>query len=367
LPGVSFTLLIAMAPALPTIVDAVQEIEIESSLDVASMVRVRLGIAQTTIGDWTTLQYDLFRPLVPLGVRIQVGTGVPEAIINAFVSAQQVNYADRAGESTLDVYGMDKTLLMNMQDKVMLWPSMPDSAIAATVFGQYAIAPQIQPTTPVLIEPEGTTTQRGSDIRFLRRLAARNGFDCFVQPEPLTGIDFGYFKPPSLFGLPQAVINVNMGPETNVSEFKIRYDMLKPTTALAATIDATTKSPQPALAPLSLEMPLGIEPALTRILPPPIARPTNLGLTRSANLQTAVQAIVDRSSWAVIAEGKVGADVGILRPGKIINIRGAGRVFNGSYYCTRVAHTLTRTDYVQRFEARRNAVDMTGAELYVEL
>ncbi len=367
MPGVSFTLLIAMAPALPEIVDAVQEIEIESSLDVASIARVRLGIAQTTIGDWTTLQYDIFRPLVPLAVRLQTGIGVPEAIINAYVSGQQVNYADRAGESTLDVFGMDATLLMNLQDKVMPWPNMPDSAIAAAIFGQYAIVPQMQPTAPVLIEPEGTTTQRSTDIRFLRRLAQRNGFDCYVQPEPITGLDSGYFKPPGLFGLPQAVINVNMGPETNVSEFKIRYDMLKPTTALASTIDATTKAPQPALAPASLQVPLGIEPALTRIIPPPIARPANTGLTRTSDLQTAAQAIVDRSSWAIIAEGKADAQVGILRPGKLINIRGAGRVYNGSYYCMRVVHTITRDSYTQRFEARRNAVTMTGAELYVEM
>jgi hypothetical protein len=329
-------------------------------------MRVRLSIVQSAIGDWTTLQYDIFRPLVPLSVRMQTGL-VPEAVINAYVSGQQVNYADRAGESSLDVFGVDATVLMNLQDKVMMWPNMPDSAIAAAIFGQYAIVPQMQPTTPGLVEPEGTTTQRGSDIRFLRRLAQRNGFDCFVQPEPVSGLDFGYFKPPDLFGLPQAVISVDMGTATNVSEFKIRYDMLKPTTALASTIDATTLAPQPALAPVSLAMPMGVEPALTRIIPPPIARPSSSGLTRTSDLQTATQALVDRSSWAIIAEGKVGAEVGLLRPGKLINIRGAGRVYNGSYYCTRVVHSITRDGYTQRFEARRNAVTMTGAELFVEV
>ena len=48
--------------------------------------------------------------------------------------------------------------------------------------------------SPVLIEPEGTTIQRGTDIRFLRRLARRNGFDCYVQPEPLSGLDVGHFQ-----------------------------------------------------------------------------------------------------------------------------------------------------------------------------
>jgi phage protein D len=201
----------------------------------------------------------------------------------------------------------------------------------------------------------------------LRRLAARNGFDCFVQPEPFSGLDFGYFKPPDPLGLPQAVINVNLGPETNVSDFKIRYEMLKPTTALAANVDVTTRAPQPALAPAALELPMGIEPALLRVIPPPIARLAETGAFRTSDLQTVAQAVVNRSSWAVVAEGQVGADVGVLRPGKIVNIRGAGRVFNGSYYVTRVTHTLGREGYTQRFTARRNAVTMTGAELYIDI
>ena len=71
---------------------------------------------------------------------------------------------------------------------------MPDSAIASAIFGQHSMLPLVDPTSPVLIEPDGTTIQRGTDIRFLRRLARRNGFDCYVQPEPLTGVDIGYFR-----------------------------------------------------------------------------------------------------------------------------------------------------------------------------
>lgn len=364
---VSFTLLIAFAPALPAVLDAVQEIEIETSTEVASMFRLRIGIEKTPLGDWSVLQEDLFRPLVPVAIRVQTGVGIPEAVLNGYVSGQQVTYGDSPGQAVLEVTGMDATLLMNLEEKVMPWPNLPDSAIAAAIFGQHAIVPQIQPTAPVLVEPEGTTTQRGTDIRFLRQLARRNGFDCYVQPEALSGLDFGYFKPPDLVGLPQAVLNVNMGAETNVLGFSVRYEMLRPTTAVAATLDVTTKSPQPALAPVALQVPLGLEGALLRVIPPPVVRPADTGLGRSPELQTLAQAVVDRSTWAVVAEGTVGADAGVLRPGKIINVRGAGRVYNGSYFVTRVQHSIGRDRYTQHFEARRNAVGMTGAELYVSL
>ena len=364
---VSFTLLMAMAPAPPPVMDAVQEVEVETTTEAASVFRLRLGIAQTALGDWTVLNLDPFRPLVPVSVRVQTGLGIPEAIINGYVTGQQVTYADEPGQSVLEVTGMDATLLMNLQEKVMLWPNMPDSAIAAAIFGQYAVIPQAQPTPPALTEPEGTTTQRGTDIRFLRRLAARNGFDCYVQPEPATGLDMGFFQPPSLVGLPQAVLNVNLGEQTNVRGFRVQYDMLRPTTAVGATLDTSTKSPQPAVAPASLQVPLGLEGTLLRIIPPPVVRPAETGQSRSPGLQTAAQSIVDQSTWCVVAEGEVGDDVGVLRPGKIINVRGAGRVYNGSYYVTRVRHRITRDSYTQQFQARRNAVGMTGAELYVSL
>lgn len=365
--GLAFTLLIGFVPAPPMVIDAVQEIEIDTSTQDAGIFRLRLGMAQTVLGDWTILELDLFRPLVPISIRIASGLGVPEAIINGFVSTVEATYSEQPGESVLEITGMDATATMNLQEKVMPWPNMPDHAIAAAIFGQYAIIPRVQPTPPQLVEPEGTTTQRSTDIRFLRRLAQRNGFECYVQPEPLSGLDMGFFQPPQLTGLPQAVLNVNMGTETNVLGFKVHYEATRPTTAVAAGLDIATKAIQPALAPAALQVPLGLEPTLFRVLPPPIVRPADTGLMRTAELQPAAQAIADQSSLAVMADGQVGADVGILRPGGLVNVRGAGRLFSGSYYVTKVSHVINREGLVQRFQASRNALTLTGAELFVDV
>jgi len=48
-------------------------------------------------------------------------------------------------------------------------------------------------------------------------------------------------------------------------------------------------------------------------------------------------------------------------------VRGLGRLYNGLYLLTRVRHRISDDGYVQSFEARRNAVTMTGAEPYVAL
>jgi Phage tail baseplate hub (GPD) len=365
--GVAFTLLLGFAPAPSEVVDAVQEIEVETSTEVASVFRLRLGIAQTPTGDWSLLEKDIFQPLTPIAIRVGNGAGVPEALMNGYVTSQQVSYANQPGDSVLEVTGMDATLLMNLQEKVMPWPNLPDNLIATAIFGQYTLIPRVQPTPPLLVEPEGTTTQRSTDIRFLRRLAERNGFECYVQPEPLSGLDIGFFQPPQLTGLPQAVLNVNLGTETNVLDFKVSYQMSAPTTAVAAGVDFTDKSVQVALAPASTQVPLGLEPTLLRITPPPVVRLADTGLMRSSELQTLAQSVADRSSFAVAAEGNVDQKAGILRPGGLVNVRGAGRSLSGSYYVTRVTHTINREGYTQRFSARRNAVQLTGAEVFVQL
>jgi hypothetical protein len=364
----AFTLTLAYLPAPPTVMDAIQEIEVECSTELASAFRLRLGLSRNLIGDYSILFEDLFRPLLPVSIRLSGPLGVPEALINGYVSHQQVTYGDEPGAAVLEVTGMDVTMVMNLEEKVRSWPNLPDAAVAAAIFGEHAVVPRVQPTLPQLVEPEATRIQRGSDIRFLRLLAERNGFECYVQPEPLSGLDMGYFQPPQLLpGPAQAVLNVNMGPDTNVAGFKVDYDMLRPTMAFGAGIDARTKAIQPAIAPISTLLPLGLEGSLLRILPPPQARPADTGLFSTGELQTAAQALVDRSSWAVSAEGSVGPSVGILRPGGLVNVRGAGRVHSGAYYVTKVWHVINRDGHSQRFQARRNAVGLTGAELFVDV
>ncbi len=363
----AYTLLVAFAPAPAPVIDALQELEIETSVEDAGIVRLKLGIGQREGGDWELLAEDLFKPGVPLAVRIQAGAGIPTAVINAFVSRQAVTWPDEPGGTVLEVTGLDATALMNLEEQIQPWPNMPDSFVAAAIFGKHGLVPLVDPTSPVLTEPEGTLVQRETDIRFLRRLAVRNGFDCYVQPEPLTGIDQGFFRKPQLNGLPDAVLSVSMGPQTNVHRFRVSYDTLKPTRAIAAGVDTSTRAPQPAVAPVSLERPLGLEPTLLRSTTAGLVRPAGTGLQRSGDLQTFAQAIVDRSSWALVAEGDPGPDVKVLRPGGIVNIRGAGRVYSGSWYVTRVRHAIGPQGWKQHFEARRNAVGLTGGELFVEV
>lgn len=364
---VSPLLSFGQAPAPPEVLSALQTIEIETAVDVAAIFRLRLGIVRTATGDWSLVADDFFRPLAPVTIRVQAGAEPPVAVINGYVATLEVTYADTPGKSVLEVTGMDATMLMNLEEKAEAWPNLSDDAIATTIFGRYSLAPRVESTAPGLVEPEGTTLQRSTDIRFLRRLAQRHGFDCYVQPEPLTGLDTGHFAPPDLLARPQAVLAVGTGAVNDVRAFAVRYAMTQPTAAVASGLDVATKTRQPATAPASSRPPLGAEPALQRVKPAPVVRPVETGLSHTAELQALSQAVADRSSFAVVATGTAGPAAGVLRAGAIVSVRGAGRAYNGSYEVARVHHAIGPDGYRQRFEARRNAIGTTGAEVFAEL
>jgi len=368
--GASLALTIAKAPMPPPLVDAVQELVVETALDLAGAFSIRFGIGPTAAGDWSILDVDPFKPLAPIGIRVGTGTvPLPAAVLNGYVTAARTTWAE-GGKSTLEVSGTDLTGVMNLEEKVTAWPNLPDGAIAAAIFSAYGAAPLVSPTPPRLTDPIGTTMQRGTDIRFLRRLARRNGYECYVKAEQVTGLDQGVFQALSTVGAPSAVLSVAMGSATNVVGLTARYDMTRPTVTVAAGLDTVTKATQPALAPASLQPPMGVEPTLPRLLPgagaaggvTPTVLPVDTGDYTVGELQPHVQAITDRSSYAVVIEATTGIEVGVIRPGDLVALRGAGRLFNGLYQATRCRLTIANDRFEQHVTARRNALTMTGVE-----
>jgi hypothetical protein len=55
-----------------------------------------------------------------------------------------------------------------------------------------------------------------------------------------------------------------------------------------------------------------------------------------------------------------------LRVGLPVMVRGAGRLNSGPYYVQSVTHRISRDDYRQSFSAWRNAVGLTGTEVFVD-
>ncbi len=364
-----FNVSIAFAPLPAPFINALREIEVETSVGQASSFRLHFDLSRNMMGDFDVLAIDVFRPLVPISIRVAAGLPVPQTLVNGFIKDAQISASNTPGSSTLEVTGMDAlgTLMSNIQTP-FTWPNMPDSLVATTILGKYGMIPNVFPTPVTRTMLDTTTTQRENDAQFLFSMAEFHSYELFIQPDPFIGKDVGHFHPPLLVGPPQGVLSIDFGRQTNLDSFSVSNAMLQPTSVMSVAVDPLTRAPIPVFAPVSTDLPMGREPALNRIIPPPIERPVGTDGASPMEAQNRAMARATESSRAIRANGEVDG-IKYSRPlmvGLPVSVRGAGNQYNGTYYVTSVTHRISRDDYKQSFQAYRNAVGMTGAELYVD-
>jgi len=364
-----FTVQVAMAPMPVMFFQALREIEVETSVGRASMFRLHFDLSRNIFGDFDALAFDIFRPLIPITIRVSAGLGIPGVLINGYVKDAQLTAANQPGASRLEVVGMDAlgTIMAHIQQP-FTWPNLPDSVAATVIFGKYAMVPNVFPTPPLRTILDTTSNQRDYDAAYLFQLAARNNYELYVQPDPVIGLDVGHFHPPLTFMLPQGVLSIDFGTQTNLNSFSASNDMLRPSSVVGVTTDPHTRAPIPSVAPVSTELPMGLEPALNRIIPPPTTRPAGTDAASPAEAQVQAFARASSSSRAITANGEVdGLKYSrALLAGVPVLVRGAGRQNSGLYYVQSVTHRISRDNYTQTFSAWRNAVGLTGAEVFFD-
>jgi phage protein D len=365
-----FTVQAAFAPLPAPYMRALIGIEVETAVGEAAAFRLSFALSRGAFGDFDTTPPDLFRPLTPIRISVALGSPLPQTVINGYVAEAEFRGSGDPGGATLDVVGMDALgTRMALSEEPATWPNLPDSEVARTIFARYGVAPTgVIPTPPTRTAADVTTTQRVNDARYLRQLAQRRGWELFVQPDPLAGIDQGYFRPPAPLQPPQGVLSMDFGAASTLRDFRVQNAMLRPTSVSASSADTLSRAAIPAIAPVATDPPMGAEPTLLRITPPPVERLPSTDAANPAEAQTRAQARADDSSRAVTATGQVD---GLrfrrpLRAGQPVLVRGAGRQNSGLYYVTHVTHRISQDAYDQSFRAWRNAVGLTGAEVFVD-
>jgi phage protein D len=366
-PPIAYTIEVAGAALEADALQAIQRIEVEDHAELADIARLTLTAAVAGKGrNWTIIDDPLCQRLASVKIGVRIGGAAATPLLDGYVVDVRASLGAEPGRSSVEVVVMDATVLMDLEEKVKAWPNQTDSAVAEAIFGEYGLQTDVQSTEFVRQESDLTLMQRGSDIRFLRSLAERNGFECFIELGE-GGASTGHFHAPRLKQNAQTVLSVNLGTETTLDDFKVRYDMLAATTAAASGIDAHNASEQPVQAPSSSERSLGgastipAERPRTRLLP-------GSGLSRAGELQTLAQSVVDRSSYAITAEGVVNAGVigDVLKAKQPVLVRGAGTQFSGQYYVRRVLHRFENNGYQEQVTLKRNAAGLTHREDFQE-
>ena len=206
--------------------------------------------------------------------------------------------------------------------------------------------------------------QEGTDLEYVRSLAQKFGqvFYLFYGSDPLKSK--AYWGPIKRQGPVQPVLSVNMGPHTNVENLNFRFDLQK---NRAVEVNAPSdRSTRPAA--LSLSDPPDSRDALgkyrPKLIPTSESRGGAIVPTSSAPLSFS-QTLAKRAAQAQASENAEALDGSgslnvlhyghVLQARRLVAVRGAGTIFDGTYYVKSVTHSIKRGEYKQNFQLSRNA------------
>jgi len=364
-PGISATLEIDDTDASDILL-SLTEMEIEDDHRLTSSFRIKLAIDLLGDGTWNCLDDERLALWKKLSIKVTVGDEEAE-LIKGYITHIKPHIEDEEN-SYVVVMGLDGSCLMGLEEKIKDWPNKTDSDIATEILQSYSLEAQVDAVDVVHEDTVSTIIQRETDIRFLKRLARRNGFDCFVKG------DTGYFSKPAFTDEPQPLLASNFGGETNLLSFAAALNALRPTKVAMSQIDTVAKEIVAADVEEGDQKKLGRDGALSLTVPNGNSSKMFVKqavATSQAEMENLCVAFLDEAEWFIQAEGKINTAVygSVLQTRKLVPIKGVGESFSGVYYVTNVKHTFSDGNYFQSFIGRRNALapsgesDFSGASL----
>jgi len=341
-------------PAPPDVLDAITQVEVTNDAELGDGFQITCKIGKDQAGNYGLLDggaLDLFNRVV---IAVAVGA-VPEVLIDGIIAHHQLVPSNEPGMSTLTLTGRDLRQVLDLEEKNEKYENQPDSVIFTQLigaYGRYGLVPQPTPTTDVPLELQRVPRQHETDLKFIQRMARRNGFVFYIEPVTF-GVNRAYFGPETRAGVPQPALTVNMDAFSNVNTLRFSHDALAPAATEGSIFEPITKMSIPLPSPPSLRV------------PPLAARPTparRKEIVRDAASKSPAQAAATAAAAATNSPEPVkGEGVldtlrygSVLRAHRPVGVRGAGHSYDGDYNVRRVRHVITSgVSYTQQFTLSR--------------
>ncbi|WP_247828954.1 phage late control D family protein [Arthrobacter antioxidans] len=357
-----YSLTVDGSPLPAVVLGQLERVECEEHLRLADVLRLHFSAAQKAgARGWEIIDDGLFGRLARIRLDVTVGSG-SQPLFEGYVVEAIAGFSSDPDKTTYTVVAFDTSVLLHLQARTRAWPDMSDGDVADAVFADYGLASIVESTQPTRADTDQTLLQSETDMQLLRRLARRNGYECYVDLNQ-SGVPTGHFHPAELDAEPQGIISVGLGAQSNTEKLSVSHDMLRPVSAAAHNVDHGSLEVQEASAIAVAAPLLGGESVLTTNRPRThLVRGTALAAV--PELQSYAQAVTDRSALAIRAEGEVRSATygGVIRARKPLLVRGAGGSLSGTFLVERVFHAFAGTDYTQSFTLVRNATGLAGED-----
>lgn len=369
--GVRVTLLIGptvAVPVPPPVIQALRAVEVTHKDEGHSGFSVTFHVGRSgpaDLVDYALVANPLLKPFNRVIVIVTFNV-TPHVLMDGIIARQELSPGQQPGTATLTIKGLDVSVMMDRQEKSVEHPAQDETIIANKIiasYAQYGLIPMVIP--PLAIDPpipiERTPVQQGTDLDYLRRLAARHGYVFYVMPGPAPFTNIAYFGPNLRPGVPQRAITVNMGPETNATLDEARDDALGPKRVEGQVQDRNTNQTMPVRSVVPARVPLASQPNwLVNMANVRVEQQRSSGLSVSQAMGRA-QGAMEASVDAVKLEGELdaGSYGGVLKSRELVGVRGAGYQNDGFFYVKKVTHKVEPGKYRQRFLLTREGKGST--------
>lgn len=164
------------------LLDALQEIEVDSSLSLPDMFVLRFFDKDLSIVDAGPFE---------LGASVEIalddGSGDTQTVMKGEITAIEPEYNEEYG-LILCIRGYDRSHRLTRGTRTQAYIKVTDSDIAKKLAGENGLSPTVEDTGVIY---EHVYQDNQTDLAFLQMLAARNGYEVFVDDRTL------YFRPPT--------------------------------------------------------------------------------------------------------------------------------------------------------------------------
>jgi phage protein D len=242
---------------------------------------------------------------------------------------------------------------MDRETRTTIWADVTDSDAVSSILANYGYTPDVQSTSAGHYENKHTLVQRDSDLRFVRRLARRNGFLFWVTCDNL-GVETAHFKRPPLNGQAAAELVINLD-SPSLRTVDLTWDVERPTSVVGAQLDLNTKenltgdvasTPQTILGDNSLAAITGDTRSVHLSAP----------VDDAGDLQARGEGVLIESDWFIRATCQTSLETfgKLMRAHGVVELRGAGSRHSGKYFVAAVRHIIDATAHKMDLTLIRN-------------
>lgn len=336
----------------------------DTGLAAASRVEVYERMGETTHfllaypeavadGDLPLLVDSRLDPGSVLTISVEVG-GALQCLVSGPVYSQQIHLQHGGDGSTVEVKGGDNTLVMDRDVKSAIWADVSDGEAITSILSSYGFVTDVMDTPARHLETKHTLVQRETDLRFVRRLARRNGSYFWVD-FPESALETAHFQRPALDGEPAATLTINL-PDATLEGLDISWNVERPTRAEGLQLDLNTKNDIDGNVDHTPQTLLGTQdlPTITGgIRTVTVAAPVN----DAGDMQARGEGTLIDADWFIRATCRTSLfRLGrLVRVNTLVQVQGAGRRHSGLYYVASVRHTIDATTHLMDIELIRNA------------